>query len=177
METKKYILLQNRFSVAYTEDDVYVNEEIIKKEDEKSRSAKEIAESLKDKFYDTFLKKHYKHIIVLTAAGTSLDNGSKSGKTRDGLWNDCRAEIKNIYREILPCSEKLKNIAKNKDIEDFLSHIILLEKTNDVKKEKLKPLRKKLECKIKELCTLELDDSAPHKDFLNRITARKRVRL
>jgi hypothetical protein len=172
-DSKKYILLQNIYSVAYTEDKCFVNNEECKKEEGDTRSVADIAKGLKNKFYDTFLKKHYKHIVVLTAAGTSLDNGNKRGKTREGLWKICQTEIKNIYRELLPCNEKLKNIARNKDIESLLSHIMLLEKTDDVKKDKLIPLRKALEKKIKESCTLELDETAPHKDFLNKITARK----
>lgn len=175
-ESKKYILLQSNYTVAYSDSKCFVNDDECKKEDGTSMSpmeAEKMAEGYKKRLYDSFLKNHFKHIVILTAAGTSLDNGIKGGKTRDGLWKGCRPEIKNIYRELLPCSNKLKNIAKDKDIEAFLSHIILLEKTDDTKSKKLKPLRKALENKIKEFCTLELDTSAPHKDFLNKITARK----
>jgi hypothetical protein len=171
---KKYILLQNNYSVAYTDDKCFVNDIEPQKENNDTRSVKDVVEKIKlDKLYNTFLKKHYKHIVILTAAGASLDNGYKSGKTREGLWNNCCTEIKNIYRELLPCNEKLKNIARNKDIEALLSHIILLEKTDDAKKDKLISLRQALEKKIKESCTLELDTAAPHKDFLNKVTARK----
>jgi NAD-dependent SIR2 family protein deacetylase len=176
-EVKKYILLQNNYSVAYTDGDdakCFVNNSEYKKADDDTRSAKEIAEGLRDKLYDTFLKKHYKHIVVLTAAGTSLDNGNKSGKTRDGLWKSCRKEIKNIFKELVPpCNNDLKNIVQNKDIEALLSYVILFEKFNFDKRNTIKQLRKALENKIKELCTLELDNSAPHKDFLNKLTARK----
>jgi len=176
--SKKYILLQNNFSIAYTDNKCFINDAECKKDDGSTLvlsedEAKKMAEGYKQRLYNVFLKKHYKHIVILTAAGTSLDNGGKSGKTREGLWKGCCTEIKKIYRELLPCGEKLKSIAKRKDIEAFLSHIILIEKTDEVKKEKIKSLRKELENKIKELCTLELDDFAPHKDFLNKITARK----
>ena len=86
---KKYILLQNNYSVAYAEDKCFVNNEECKKENDDTRSPIDIAKGLKNKLYDSFLKKHYKHIVVLTAAGTSLDNGDKSGKTRGGLWIEC----------------------------------------------------------------------------------------
>jgi hypothetical protein len=170
---KLYLLLQKHLSVAYTDNQCFVNDMEYKKEDDDNRSAKDIAEELKNEIYDTFLKKHYKHLVILTAAGTSLDNGKKNGKTREGLWECCRTEIENICHELSHCSEKLKNIEKNKDIEALLSHVILLEKTDDTKKDKLNPLRKALENKIKESCTLELDITAPHRDFLNKITARK----
>ena len=176
-ESTKCVLLQNSLSLSHTEDKFFVNNKEQKKEDGSSHSAEEVqkmVENYKVNFYNTFLKKHYKNLVVLTAAGTSLDNGSNSGKTREGLWNDCRSEIKNIYRELLPCNEKLKSIARNKDIEALLSHIILIEKTDDTRKTKIKPFREALQNKIKTDCTLILDDNqAPHKDFLNKITARK----
>ena len=168
---KKYILLQNNHSVSYTEDDVFVNDEKIKKEENETRPAKEIAEVFKNKFYNTFLKKHYKNIVVLTAAGTSLDNGNKSGKTRDGLWSECQNEI-DAFDNVINAF-KAKDFYKNQDIEDLLSYVILFGKVNTSKKESILALQKALENKIKELCTLELDYSAPHKDFLNKITARK----
>jgi hypothetical protein len=176
-DSTKFILLQNNLSLSHTEDKFFVNGKELRKEDGSSHSTEEVQElleSYKANFYNTFLKKHYKNVVVLTAAGTSLDNGNNSGKTREGLWNDCRSEIKNIYRELLPCNEKLKSIARNKDIEALLSHIILIEKTDDVRRAKIEPLQKALQNKIKEDCTLDLDeDQAPHKDFLNKITARK----
>jgi NAD-dependent SIR2 family protein deacetylase len=175
-ESKKYILLQNNLSVAYTANECFVNEEKCKHAEVDAlltEDALQMAERYKQELYDTFLKKHYRHLVVLTAAGTSLDNGDKSGKTREGLWKNCRTEISTIYRELLPCSEKLKNIARHKDIEALLSHVILLEKTDEVKEYKLHSLRKALENKIKESCTLELDTTAPHEDFLNKITAKK----
>lgn len=176
-ESTKWILLQNNLSLSHTKDNFFVNEKEQKKEDGSSYSAEEVqnmVENYKANFYSAFLKKHYKNLVVLTAAGTSLDNGSNSGKTREGLWNDCCSEIKNIYRELLPFNENQKNIARNKDIEALLSHIILIEKTDDARKARIKPFREALQNKIKIDCTLDLDfDQAPHKDFLNKITARK----
>ncbi|MBP7152695.1 SIR2 family protein [Porphyromonadaceae sp. NP-X] len=182
-ELTKYILLQNNFSLSYTctstgtKDKIFVNNIEKEKDNGDSYSLEEIEKLLEDykaTFYNSFLKKHYKNLVILTAAGTSLDNGINSGKTREGLWNDCRPEIKSIYRELLPWNEKIKSIARNKDLEALLSHIFLIEKIDDVRKTKLKPLREALQNKIKTDCTLDLDeDQAPHKDFLNKITARK----
>jgi NAD-dependent SIR2 family protein deacetylase len=183
-ESKKYILLQNNLSLSYSKDKFFVNDKEQKekekekeKEDNSSYSPEDVlikVDRYKADFYNSFLKKHYKNLVFLTAAGTSLDNGSNSGKTRERLWNDCRSEIKNIYRELLPCNEKLKSIARNKDIEALLSHIILIEKTDDTRKDKIKQFREALQNKIKRDCTLNLDeDQSPHKDFLNKITARK----
>lgn len=174
---KKIIILQNSFSLSYTSDKLFLDEKEIKKDEGSSYTETEIqklVENYKSNFYNTLLKKHYKNLVVLASAGTSLDNGSNCGKSRLGLWSDCIPEIKNIYRELLPFNEKLKTIAREKDIEALLSHIILIEKTDSNKKDNLKVLREAIQVKIKSNCTLELDiDSAPHKDFLNKISARK----
>jgi len=174
-DEKKYILLQNNLSVSYTDQKCFVNDEECKKDDGTPFTTEEvskIAESYKHKFYNSFLKKHYKHLVILTAAGTSLDNGDNSGKTRDGLWEDCQVLIDAFSSEIENFKEK--PFYKKKDIEALLSFIILIEKTDETKKTKIEPHRLKLQDKIKEDCTLKLDEAkAPHKDFLNKITARK----
>lgn len=178
MSDKKYLLLQSNYSVAYTEAAYFENDIKKQKEEEDGREYKEIAEALKQKFYFDFLRKHHKNIVILTAAGTSLDNGKNRGKTRDGLWKYCRKEIKNIYRELLPCNPKLKEIAFNKDIESLLSYIIVYEKINgelwDSTSFDSSSLKEQLEIRIAEACKLNIDiSSAPHEDFLNKITARK----
>jgi NAD-dependent SIR2 family protein deacetylase len=170
-ESKKYVLLQNNHSVAYTKKSVLVDEKIIEEiTDEKHLI--EVAATHKDKIYDTFLKKHYKHIVVLAAAGTSLNNGDKDGRTRGGLWTECQTEIGALARKI-PDLEN-KNFYTNGDIEGLLSHVILYEKLNGViRNDNDESLKGLLENKISKLCKLDLQEQAPHKDFLNKVTARK----
>lgn len=182
---RKYLLIQNDLTISYDDSNCY-SDNIV----ELCENPFEKAEELKNDFYNKFLKKHYKHIVVLTAAGTSLDNGEKSGKTRDGLWKSCCPEIKDICifissnnkqseintKEIitnLKANSKLWKIIKEKDIEELLSYIILIEKTDSINEETIKKKRKALENKIKDKCSLELDNPAPHKNFLNKISARK----
>ena len=175
---KKYILLQNNYTVAYDDENYYVNNKVqdLKKEGGKTPTKEDIkkqAEDLKiQQLYNTFLKKHFKNIVVLTGAGSSMDSG---GKSMFGLWKECREKIKSIYKSTL-CNIKLKEIARNKDIEAFISYITLKEKTENEQgnTSNLKEKRQELEKKIRELCTLTLQkDKAPHIDFLNKITARK----
>jgi len=177
---KKYILLQSNCSVAYTDtgtdDKVFVNEQEVRSEEGDGRPPKEIAEAqAKNKFYDGFLKKHFKHIVILTAAGTSLDNGDnrdKCGKTRDGLWTECQTKI-DAFKSKIGGFEN-KPFYLNKDIEGVLSHIVLYEKIHGViTDDSGKCLRNLLETKISQSCKLDLQQQAPHKDFLNKITARK----
>lgn len=174
-DSKKYLLLQNDNIISYSDENCFVNNKEYKKVEGDTRSSKEIAEDLKQRIYSDFLKKSYKNIVVLTAAGTSLDNGKNMGRTRDGLWKDCHDEIKELVKLLLPCNNNLKNIIKSKDIESFLSHVILYEKLNgELKDEKKESLRRKLEQKIAKACDLTLDlPSAPHKVFLDKITSRK----
>lgn len=168
------ILIRRGDTVSYDSDKLYRNDIEIPKIDGDKRCTKDRAEAEKQVFYDTFFRQPFKHIIILAAAGTSLDNGSNKGETRNGLWKSGRDVIKQLYRELLPCDNKLRRITNDKDIEAFLSHILLVEKISEEKASRLKPLREQLEKIIRDACQLELDSSnAPHKTFLDKITARK----
>lgn len=171
---QKEILIRRGDTVSYDSDKLYRNNIEIPKIEGDKRCTKDRAKAEKQVFYDTFFRQPFKHTVILAAAGTSLDNGSNKGKTRDGLWKSCRDTIKDIYKELMPCDGKLKRIAKDKDIEALLSHVLLVEKVDEAKASRLKPLREQLERIIREECRLTLDvNNAPHKTFLDKITARK----
>lgn len=173
-EQKKYILLQNNYTIAYNDKECLVNDKEQQTIEGDTRTKQQIAEDLKkEKFYNTFLKKHYKNIVVLTGAGSSMDNGDKRGKSMIGLWKCCRLNIKEIYKKLLPCNDLLKDIARNKDIERLISHVTLLIKSGHNEAEFLKVKQKEIEEIIRKECTLPLQKEAPHIDFLNKITARK----
>ena len=168
------ILIRRGDTVSYDSDKLYRNNIEIPKIDGDKRCTKDRAEAEKQVFYDTFFRQPFKHLVILAAAGTSLDNGSNKGETRNGLWKSGRDTIKQLYKELLPCDNKLRRITNDKDIEAFLSHILLVEKISEEKASQLKPLREQLEKIIRNACQLELDSSnAPHKTFLDKITARK----
>lgn len=169
---KKEILIRRGNTVSYDGDKLYRNNIEIPKIDGDKRCTKDRAEAEKQVFYDTFFRQPFKHIVILAAAGTSLGSG---GKTRDGLWKSGCDIIKRL-KVLLPCDNKLRRIANDKDIEAFLSHILLVEKISEEKASRLKPLREQLEKIIRDACQLELDSSNaphPHKRFLDKITARK----
>ena len=77
---------------------------------------------------------HFKNIAVLTAAGTSMENGRNGGKTRTELWDSYKEEIKAIGHVLMKTEgnlkEKCSSIIQSKNIEDFLSFTILYEKLN-----------------------------------------------
>jgi len=174
-DDKKYILIKRQKTISYDETDCFVNYSPLNKEEIDHTPAKEKAESLKKGFYTEFFKKHYKHTVVLTAAGTSLDNGgdATSGKTRDGLWSFCETEINAFEKFITDLRQKESYVSRN--IEELLSHIILFKKVNiKVENEnEFNLLIQSLEDKISNACNLTLDSQAPHKSFLSKITARK----
>ncbi|PZX53992.1 SIR2 family protein [Algoriphagus chordae] len=172
-EAPKYILLQNEYTLSYTDEDCLVNDIAVENKSEGKLTGKELCFEKQKSFYDSFLKRHFKNIVVLSAAGTSLDNGPKgeSGKSRLGLWDFCEVEIEAFTGLIEGFKEK--SFYKNKDIEGLLSFIILYEKLNGELKTGDDKLKQPLESKIIEACNLKLQPLAPHKDFLNKIIARK----
>ena len=123
---------------------------------------------------------HFRNIAVLTAAGTSMENGTHGGKTRTKLWESYEDEINKIASVFTstdgPLKDKCTQILQDKNIEDFLSFTILYEKLNGVilDKDDGKNLRIKLENKIATACELALDETNQHhQDFIRKLTARK----
>lgn len=171
---KKYILIQGSNSIAYDNEKCFINEEEYRKDVNDKIKADKIAEDLKkEKFYNTFLKKHYKNIVVLTGAGSSMDNGTNSGKSMAGLWKECKEPIDELVKIIPNLKNKSFYDDENPDIEAFISHITLLEKIDETNAAKIKEQREKIEEIIRKECSLTLQEKTPYIDFLNKITARK----
>jgi hypothetical protein len=179
-EANKEILIRRNHSISFDSEGVYRNG--TKVEDSKVEDSKDTVENYEGRakaevqsFYNEFFRQFFKHIVVLAAAGTSLDNGVNNGKTRNGLWEEGKVTIEQLCNTLWPSeTEKSKRITKDKDIEALLSHVLLVEKADEKKAKDLKPLRNNLEKIIREACKLTLDNSnAPHKTFLDKITARK----
>ena len=179
-EANKEILIRRNHSISFNSEGVYRNG--TKVEDTKVEDSKDTVENYEGRakaevqsFYNEFFRQFFKHIIVLAAAGTSLDNGGNNGKTRNGLWEEGKVTIEQLCNTLWASeTEKSKRIKKDKDIEALLSHVLLVEKADEKKAKDLKPLRNNIEKIIREACKLTLDNSnAPHKTFLDKITARK----
>jgi len=123
--------------------------------------------------------------VVLSAAGTSLDNDagidtSHRGKTRKQLWDACKSEINAFKADISDLGKKPFYNLKGDDgkdlnygdIENLLSYLILYNKANE-KGADFETKIKNLKEKIAENCKLELQSDAPHQTFLNKMTSRK----
>lgn len=171
---KKEILIRKDKIISYDSQNCYVNDNIqTSTEPEQPFMPEEMANKEKISFYNSFFRKHFQHVVVLSAAGTSRDNGKdklKCGKTRDELWEYCQREIDSLENDIN--SLKSRNFYLNKDIENLLSYVILYSKIND-SNETFQNKISTIENKIAEACRLELQKDSPHKLFLDKITTRK----
>lgn len=177
-KTLLYIDAKNR--VEYDGKKVYVNNQEEDASDD--AKAKELAQQKAYEKMSELIGQYtatFKNVAVLTAAGTSMDNGNNQGKTRKELWSHCKDEIDVLYAELSGRSDTMKanldKAVKEKDIEDFLSLIVLDEKLNgEYKKPDDSVPRKDLQKKIADACDLELDSTNTHHgDFLRKLTARK----
>lgn len=171
----KFLLISKKKTISYDDKECFINGTAITKDGGSSKPHNEIAEDNKRIFYNEFFKKHFTNIVVLTAAGTSLDNGDSkaNGKSREGLWEHCMTEIEKF--ETITEGLKEKSFYEKKNIEDLLSYLLLYKKII-VKKEDRDAYETsiaELETKIADACKLQLAPSAPHVSFLNKITARK----
>lgn len=178
---KVYLYKTQNSSVAYDDEQCYVNDQIQEKKDGDNvqEKAKEYAFKLMVEDLSRYLS-HFRNIAVLTAAGTSMENGTHGGKTRTKLWESYEDEINKIASIFTstdgPLKDKCTQILQDKNIEDFLSFTILYEKLNGeiLDKDDGKNLRIKLENKIATACELALDETNQHhQDFIRKLTARK----
>lgn len=178
-----YLYINNSTSVYYnsSKQEYYVAN-TLQKHEESVNIAEKTAEAAYKIFSEEISKyiSHFKNIAILTAAGTSMDNGSHSGKTRDGLWTECEATINEIVTQLRSESsisqENLSSITSNHDIESFLSFVILFEKisSRELRDFKGHSLKEKLEKQIASACTLQLDENNHHHElFLQKLLARK----
>ena len=178
---KVYLYKTQNSLVAYDDEQWYINDQIQEKKDgdnvqekAKGHAFKLMAEDL------SRYMSHFRNIAVLTAAGTSMENGTHGGKTRTELWESYEDEINKIANVFTstngPLKDKCTQILQDKNIEDFLSFTILYEKLNGeiVDKDDSNNLRIKLENKIATACKLDLDETNQHhQNFIRKLTARK----
>lgn len=177
---KVYLYKTQNSSVAYDDEQWYLNEHIQNKEDGDNvqEKAQEYAYKVMAEDMSKYMS-HFRNIAVLTAAGTSMENGTHGGKTRTELWESYEDEINKIADVFTSKEGSLKDkctqILSDKNIEDFLSFTILYEKLNgELFDDDGRNLRIKLENKIATACELDLDETNQHhQDFIRKLTARK----
>lgn len=181
----KNIVISQKMTISYDDEKCVINQREFQDNELNGKSSKDYAQEKQREFYLSFFQKHFQNVVVLAAAGTSMDNDngtdySQRGKTREGLWNACKNEIDAFLVEVKDLDKKpFYNIVDSEgnalgygDIEDFLSYLILFSKANEVSDVFTRKLQD-LKNKIVSNCRLTLQSDAPHQVFLNKLTARK----
>lgn len=180
---KIYLYKSYNVSVSYDDTNWYVCEESQVEDnelplEELGKQAQEKAYSLMKEIVTSFCS-NFRNLAILTAAGTSMENGNNRGKTRIELWDSYKDDIIAI-REVISknnskVAEKCDSIIKTQNIENFLSFVILYEKINGIiTNEAGEHLRENIERKIADACRLVLDKTnSHHASFLQKITSRK----
>lgn len=179
-----YLYKTAKSSISYDDNNWYINnipqnDDINKANDNKYRenATKEAYKQMSSDI--SKYVNHFHNIAVLTAAGTSMENGENSGKTRSELWKDCKEEISEICSFFLDTKEdlheKISSIVNSQNIEDLLSFISLYEDLHgEIKDKEGISLKTRLKEKIVKACTLSLDkNNSHHQNFIRKITARK----
>lgn len=86
----KYLFIDAKNRVSFDDDNHYLNDKSLPNEKggNTAELAKKLAHSIVAETIINF-SNAFKNVAVLTAAGTSMDNGANRGKTRDVLWTFC----------------------------------------------------------------------------------------
>lgn len=100
-----YIVISQKQTIVYDEEKCLINQKEYSEKDRDGKPSKAFAEEKQKDFYLTLFQRHFPNVVVLTAAGTSMDNDngddtSHRGKTREGLCNACKKEIVAFSTEI-----------------------------------------------------------------------------
>ena len=112
-----------------------------------------------------FEENSFRHILVLSGAGTSIAAG---GKTREGLWTSCEKEIKAVVKAAGKYSLYGE---RDKDIEMFLSYAERL--CSVLEDGDLNNAVVVLKKAILGYCSLTYKASNDHANLLRKLTARK----
>ena len=179
---KRYIMyMSSKTQISYDDSGWYINEKQQQNTENGGKSSEQEAQTKASQMMADDLAKlltHFSNVAVLTAAGTSMDNGKNSGKTRSGLWEECTKTIEAIKKYLESKKQFNEKIAKeyeDKNIERFLSYLLMYENFNGrIVGDDNESLVANLEKAIFQNCTLQLDENNQHHgDFIAKLTARK----
>ena len=95
---KKEVLIRRNQIISFDSEGVYRNGAKVEESNGAEKNYEERAKAEIQSFCNEFFRQSFKHIVVLAAAGTSLDNGSNKGKTRDGLWEEGKETIEELCK-------------------------------------------------------------------------------
>jgi len=172
----KQIYFSESFFVKYNDLMVEINSNTISSEELEGKAPCEYAYRAMRSQYKNVLSKQFDNIVILSGAGTSvgIGVGGHTGKTMKELWQSVVCKIG--FDKIRHFAEQIgfTNIDKEySNLEELISRAILATEFLNDKTEKIQDLISNIEAIIRDCCTIELPDNAPHSLFLRKITSRK----
>lgn len=171
-DEKRYVIYDASFRL---ENDGTLNG----KKPEAGKADEATIKAQKELFCRNFFEQNsFKHIAVLSGAGTSMGDIDlvKAGKDREGLWTACEDIIKGICKIVKAQSVSCMETIEKKDIEGFLSYVEKYASVvvGDPDEEQLKGLIGNLKTAIRENCLLNFKaKKEPHLGFLRKLISRK----
>lgn len=171
----KQIYYSENQNIAFDSKSIEINGKTLPKAEEDSDSF--IAENAYKKMreiYSSILSRQYENIVVLSGSGTSFEIGTnnKYGKIMSGLWKSVVEKIGFDELEAFANIIKYKEINReNTDLEALLSKALVSQSFLD--DQNVESTINQIKSVIKEECSLDLPDDAPHIVFLRKLTARK----
>lgn len=126
--------------------------------------------------YRAILSRQYDNIVILSGAGTSvgIGNGDNIGKTMKGLWQSVIKQLGfdkiRIFAEQIGFSDIDEEYS---NLEELISRAILAVEFLKDENTEIQETLNKMESIIRDCCTIELPENAPHSLFLRKITSRK----
>lgn len=189
----KYIYLNGKSSVAvnYKEgtegkevEDVYINGKIYDFKDDKTPNKLSYAIATKRKMYQQFLNNQFENLIILSGAGSSVGVGkTNKGRLLSQLWDDVSSEITEEILErfcvLVRYQDKdkkgnfIKNLEKLLSLANVAKDYITDKPEGEETALDINHIITEIEKVIKEKCTIEIPESSPHKEFLEKVTKRK----
>jgi NAD-dependent SIR2 family protein deacetylase len=175
-QEKKQIYFSESCTIKHDENTVLVNDMIIPEDERKGVSSSVYAFDVMRLKYKQLLSKQFDNIVVLSGAGTSVGIGieDKCGKTMKGLWATVSEKLglDNLKKFV----EKIgfeEFDEENTNLEELISRSILAVDFLSSDKNDLQKMVEAIENIIRDECTLDLPENAPHTTFLRKVTSRK----
>ena len=172
----KQIYFSESSLIEYNDTTVQVNSKSIPSEMLEDKTSCEYAYGLMRSHYRNILSRQYNNIVVLSGAGTSvgIGIGDNIGKTMKGLWQSVINEVG--FNKIQVFAEQIGFTDIDEEysnLEELISRAILAVEFLNDKQDEIRVMVDRIESIIRDCCTIELPDNAPHLLFMRKITSRK----
>lgn len=168
------IFFSESVNISYDTANVYINNLQVSEDEKSGMSSESYAYQKMRQTYQDIASKQYENVIVLSGAGTSVGIGAngKTGKSMAELWTEVVRQIGFDTLKKFAKSVKFTSIKEDyTDLEQLLSHAMLAEAYSP--RASVAKFISRIEAIIRENCSLDLPDNAPHIGFIRKITSRK----